>query len=143
LHFCSRRNLWSTALKTASCKSSQPRFSVFCLTLGIWKEIIRKYCLELNLSARTQNLYFDFLRILGISFCYNIRFNFCQIKNKKCYYFWQVPLMALYSWKSKKLQLKSRKSNFILKLSIQGVVESCTDTPTTSYWLHVELGKNI
>jgi hypothetical protein len=26
---------------------------------------------------------------------------------------------------------------------IQGVVESCTDILTTSYWLHVELGKNI
>jgi hypothetical protein len=27
--------------------------------------------------------------------------------------------------------------------SIQGVIESCTDILTTSYWLHVELGKNI
>jgi hypothetical protein len=26
---------------------------------------------------------------------------------------------------------------------IQGVIESCTDILTTSYWLHVELGKNI
>jgi hypothetical protein len=27
--------------------------------------------------------------------------------------------------------------------NIQGVIESCTDILTTSYWLHVELGKNI
>jgi hypothetical protein len=27
--------------------------------------------------------------------------------------------------------------------SIQGVIESCTDILTTSYWLHVELGKII
>jgi hypothetical protein len=27
--------------------------------------------------------------------------------------------------------------------AIQGVIESCTDILTTSYWLHVELGKNI
>jgi hypothetical protein len=26
---------------------------------------------------------------------------------------------------------------------IQGVIESCTDILSTSYWLHVELGKNI
>jgi type III secretory pathway component EscT len=26
---------------------------------------------------------------------------------------------------------------------IQGVIESCTDILTTSYWLDVELGKNI
>jgi hypothetical protein len=26
---------------------------------------------------------------------------------------------------------------------LQGVIESCTDILTTSYWLHVELGKNI
>jgi hypothetical protein len=26
---------------------------------------------------------------------------------------------------------------------IQGVIESCIDILTTSYWLHVELGKNI
>jgi hypothetical protein len=30
-----------------------------------------------------------------------------------------------------------------LKDIIQGVIESCTDILTTSYWLHVELGKNI
>jgi hypothetical protein len=29
------------------------------------------------------------------------------------------------------------------KSQIQGVIESCTDILTTSYWLHVELGKNI
>jgi hypothetical protein len=28
-------------------------------------------------------------------------------------------------------------------LQIQGVIESCTDILPTSYWLHVELGKNI
>jgi hypothetical protein len=28
-------------------------------------------------------------------------------------------------------------------VDIQGVIESCTDIFTTSYWLHVELGKNI
>jgi hypothetical protein len=28
-------------------------------------------------------------------------------------------------------------------VDIQGVVESCTDILTTSYWLYVELGKNI
>jgi hypothetical protein len=27
--------------------------------------------------------------------------------------------------------------------NLQGVIESCTDILTTSYWLHVELGKNI
>jgi hypothetical protein len=27
--------------------------------------------------------------------------------------------------------------------NIQGVFESCADILTTSYWLHVELGKNI
>jgi hypothetical protein len=32
---------------------------------------------------------------------------------------------------------------FPLISSIQGVIESCTDILTTSYWLHVELGKNI
>jgi hypothetical protein len=26
---------------------------------------------------------------------------------------------------------------------LQGVIESCTDILTTSYWLHVELAKNI
>jgi hypothetical protein len=26
---------------------------------------------------------------------------------------------------------------------VQDVIESCTDILTTSYWLHVELGKNI
>jgi hypothetical protein len=26
---------------------------------------------------------------------------------------------------------------------IQGAIESCTDILTTSYWLHVELGKSI
>jgi hypothetical protein len=26
---------------------------------------------------------------------------------------------------------------------VQGVIESCTDILTTSYWLHVELAKNI
>jgi hypothetical protein len=26
---------------------------------------------------------------------------------------------------------------------IQGAIESCTDILTTSYWLHVELGKKI
>jgi hypothetical protein len=29
----------------------------------------------------------------------------------------------------------------ILVVHIQGVIESCTDILTTSYWLHVELGK--
>jgi hypothetical protein len=29
------------------------------------------------------------------------------------------------------------------KQDIQGVIESCTDILTMSYWLHVELGKNI
>jgi predicted phosphoadenosine phosphosulfate sulfurtransferase len=32
--------------------------------------------------------------------------------------------------------------NFIC-FYIQGVIESCTDMLTTSYWLHVELEKNI
>jgi hypothetical protein len=30
-----------------------------------------------------------------------------------------------------------------LRTHIQSVTESCTDILTTSYWLHVELGKNI
>jgi hypothetical protein len=34
------------------------------------------------------------------------------------------------------------KHQFFSK-DIQGVIESCTDILTTSYWLHVELGKNI
>jgi hypothetical protein len=29
------------------------------------------------------------------------------------------------------------------ELTIQGVIESCTDILTTSYWIHVELEKNI
>jgi PAS domain-containing protein len=29
------------------------------------------------------------------------------------------------------------------ELYIQGVFESCAEILTTSYWLHVELGKNI
>jgi hypothetical protein len=29
----------------------------------------------------------------------------------------------------------------ILQQYIQGVIESCTDILSTSYWLHVELGK--
>jgi hypothetical protein len=33
--------------------------------------------------------------------------------------------------------------NVHLTVYIQGVIESCTDILTTSYWLHVELGKNI
>jgi hypothetical protein len=28
-------------------------------------------------------------------------------------------------------------------LGIQGVFESCAEILTTSYWFHVELGKNI
>jgi hypothetical protein len=32
---------------------------------------------------------------------------------------------------------------YIINMYIQGVIESCTDILTTSYWLHVELGKNI
>jgi hypothetical protein len=31
----------------------------------------------------------------------------------------------------------------IFNSDIQGVIESWTDILTTSYWLHVELGKNI
>jgi hypothetical protein len=34
-----------------------------------------------------------------------------------------------------------KKSPFLKK--IQGDIESCTDILTTSYWLHVELRKNI
>jgi hypothetical protein len=30
-----------------------------------------------------------------------------------------------------------------IKFGIQAVIESCTDILTTSYWLHVELAKNI
>jgi hypothetical protein len=30
-----------------------------------------------------------------------------------------------------------------LLTKIQGVIESCTDILTTSYWLLVELGKNM
>jgi CMP-2-keto-3-deoxyoctulosonic acid synthetase len=30
-----------------------------------------------------------------------------------------------------------------LVINIQGVFESCAEILTTSYWLHVELGKNI
>jgi hypothetical protein len=32
---------------------------------------------------------------------------------------------------------------YTMNKKIQGVIESCTDILTTSYWLHVELGKNI
>jgi hypothetical protein len=42
---------------------------------------------------------------------------------------------------------KKKESNFEGEKkntdNIQGVIESCTDILTTSYWLHVELGKNI
>jgi hypothetical protein len=30
-----------------------------------------------------------------------------------------------------------------LVINIQGVFESCAEILTTSYWLHVEVGKNI
>jgi hypothetical protein len=33
--------------------------------------------------------------------------------------------------------------NPLIIMIIQDVIESCTDILTTSYWLHVELGKNI
>jgi hypothetical protein len=36
-----------------------------------------------------------------------------------------------------------KKYTRILQQYIQGVIESCTDILSTSYWLHVELGKNI
>jgi hypothetical protein len=36
-----------------------------------------------------------------------------------------------------------RMKIFFFRCKIQGVIESCTDILTTSYWLHVELGKNI
>jgi hypothetical protein len=32
---------------------------------------------------------------------------------------------------------------FFFFFKIQGVIESCTDILITSYWFHVELGKNI
>jgi hypothetical protein len=34
-------------------------------------------------------------------------------------------------------------SKMICHTFIQGVIESCIDILTTSYWLHVKLGKNI
>jgi hypothetical protein len=59
--------------------------------------------------------------------------------------------VQLRSGKSKKWFSGIIKENEILdskhlkrtKINIQGVIESCTDILTTSYWLHVELGKNI
>jgi hypothetical protein len=41
-----------------------------------------------------------------------------------------------------------RRSNRVMKfmlyqMHIQGVFESCAEILSTSYWLHVELGKNI
>jgi hypothetical protein len=33
--------------------------------------------------------------------------------------------------------------NVTQQFNIQGVFESCAEILTTSYWLHVELGKNI
>jgi hypothetical protein len=36
-----------------------------------------------------------------------------------------------------------RTNSQIVRAFIQGVIESCTDILTTSYWVHVELGKNI
>jgi hypothetical protein len=35
------------------------------------------------------------------------------------------------------------KMRLVIIVDIQDVIESCTDILTTSYWLHVELGKNI
>jgi hypothetical protein len=40
------------------------------------------------------------------------------------------------------LWTSAEKASLLLSF-IQGVIESCTDILTTSYWLHVELGKNI
>jgi hypothetical protein len=36
-----------------------------------------------------------------------------------------------------------REEMTMYSIHTQGVIESCTDILTTSYWLHVELGKNI
>jgi hypothetical protein len=36
-----------------------------------------------------------------------------------------------------------KDSLYIINMYIQGVIASCTNILTTSYWLHVELGKNI
>jgi hypothetical protein len=46
------------------------------------------------------------------------------------------------------LLLELTNGKLILELfcpqsNIQGVIECCTDILITSYWLHVELGKNI
>jgi hypothetical protein len=46
------------------------------------------------------------------------------------------------------IEYKKRQDYLLIILvkknaNIQGVIESCTDILTTSYWFHVELGKNI
>jgi hypothetical protein len=41
------------------------------------------------------------------------------------------------------VSLNTTRVDFNMSFKIQGVIESCADIPTTSYWLHVELGKNI
>jgi hypothetical protein len=54
-------------------------------------------------------------------------------------------MLLFYSWQHRGMMdldlkiIKSRRN----KIYIQGVIESCTNILTTSYWLHVELGKNI
>jgi hypothetical protein len=41
------------------------------------------------------------------------------------------------------VSLNTTRVDFNMSFKIQGVIESCADILTTSYWLHVELGKNI
>jgi hypothetical protein len=41
------------------------------------------------------------------------------------------------------IYLNTRYVKLITNIFIQGVIESCTDILTTSYWLHVEHGRNI
>jgi hypothetical protein len=41
------------------------------------------------------------------------------------------------------VSLNTTRVDFNMSFKIQGVIESCADILTTSYWLHVGLGKNI
>jgi hypothetical protein len=53
---------------------------------------------------------------------------------------WGRPAGIFFKWGEKESNFEGEKKNID---NIQGVIESCTDILTTSYWLHVELGKNL
>jgi hypothetical protein len=53
---------------------------------------------------------------------------------------WENNYLARFENNNSKQTLKNIQCIFIY---VQGVIQICTDILTTSYWHHVELGKNI